>query len=653
MDPTSWKQAKDVIVEAFERPPGERELFVRRRCADPTVSAEILEMLKDWSTMEQFLASLPRDIELEERDDLGDLQPGTRIGQYVILDRLGQGGMGQVFLSRDQELRRKVALKCLLSSGQDSELERARILREARAAAAINHANIATVHHVIEQGDRAFIVMEYVEGESLAERLKRERLTVKQVIAIGSQLAAALAAAHARGVIHRDLKPANVQIAPDGSVKVLDFGVARFSYSLTPPPGMSSAVPSGPQGLAQVAGTPPYMSPEQLLGRHVDERSDIYSLGVVLFEMATGRRPYLTRDRLELIEAQAKGAPRVDAVDDLAPNELADVIANTLVSDPARRYQSALEVKSALEEIERHLQVTTPERLVLMRRWLTRVGKGAPVAILALGVAGFITTTGFNNTFGRVGGFARFGVEPWPSYFSWGLLATFPSVVMMTLTAIIVLAARFLFRILDLIGPIGRATAYLRDRYRGSALAVGLHNPAGLAQTLTVVAVLMLIALCWWQADLIRAWTSLFNSSPIENLLPMGPRKFARLDYKVALDVMTLGFGFGLFKVIELRNRRNERHGNLAIGLLAGIVAVLILMNEWSYRILSWRDFERVEIAGVQCYITGESADEFLILCPSTDPPRNRTRRRDDSTLHRTGVIENVFEAVYRTRPDR
>ena len=157
---------------------------------------------------------------------------GTAVGPYQILSQLGAGGMGEVYLGHDPRLQRRVALKCLtVTEAQSGELH-TRILREARAAARLNHPNIAAVYDVLEQDDRTFIVMEYVEGESLAARIAREPMPLDQVRAMGRQLASALVAAHAQGVIHRDLKPANIHVTSDGSIKVLDFGVAKLSASL-------------------------------------------------------------------------------------------------------------------------------------------------------------------------------------------------------------------------------------------------------------------------------------------------------------------------------------------------------------------------------------------------------------------------------------
>jgi TolB-like protein/Tfp pilus assembly protein PilF/predicted Ser/Thr protein kinase len=346
MDPASWEQAKDVLADALKQPPADREAFVTERCADPALRAEILALLQQYEGASAFLE---QPIHPDEPDELDDLQPGTRIGPYVIVDRLGRGGMGQVFLGSDTRLRRKVALKCLVSTRWDGERPPT-ILNEARAAARINHPNVATVHDVIEHNSRAFIVMEYVEGESLAARLRHERLPVDRTIEIGRQLASALAAAHATGVIHRDLKPANVQVLPDGSVKILDFGVATAVSSA--PSSSARTTGAARQDTRGVRhGTPGYMAPEQAAGGDVDARSDIFSLGVVLYEMVTGRRPFERTDPSDAAGVP-QNPPRADAGNPAVPRELADAIARALEVDPAKRFAAAADLEAALAKIE-------------------------------------------------------------------------------------------------------------------------------------------------------------------------------------------------------------------------------------------------------------------------------------------------------------
>ena len=291
-----------------------------------------------------------------------ELPAGTRVGPYVVLERLGAGGMGEVYLGRDSRLHRKVALKCLLASAEGNE-QHERILHEARAVARINHGNVAVIHDVIDDGLRAYIVMEYVEGENLAVRLRRGRLPADEVLSIGRQLLSALASAHAVGVVHRDLKPANIQITPSGTVKVLDFGIARSSAPML----MSSSAmtetgpPAGDVG-GKRAGTPAYMAPEQMLGAAVDQRCDLYSLGVVMFEAATGRRPYEYVDPVELLQLPASLAPRADAVDPAFPAGLADLLEKALQCHPEKRFQSADEFDRAIVALQQQRTRWRPTR---------------------------------------------------------------------------------------------------------------------------------------------------------------------------------------------------------------------------------------------------------------------------------------------------
>ena len=388
MDAVTWAKAKDLITDILKLSREEREAFLRDRCPDPLLRAEIEALLRAYDEGTDFLERSPRLSESEsdgedDEDELADLRPGTNVGPYVIVDRLGRGGMGQVFLGTDPRLHRKVALKCLISSHLEGEERRHRILHEARAAAGISHPNVATIHDVIEHDGRAFIVMEYVEGESLAARLKRERLPIETVIAIGRQLASALAAAHASGVVHRDLKPGNIQLLPDGTIKVLDFGVAK-AMAIASSSAATTRTPSAGMRREAQAGTPGYMSPEQMLGHDVDERSDIFSLGIILYEMTTGRRPFPASDILSLLVAMAKQPPRADADDVRVPRELAELIAKAIAIDAADRFQSAADV-------ERALNLTRTTRPAKRRaRALTR--KAVLTGLLAAGVLAVIVS---------------------------------------------------------------------------------------------------------------------------------------------------------------------------------------------------------------------------------------------------------------------
>jgi hypothetical protein len=649
VEPTSWLKAKDVMFAALARPAEEREAFVRERCADPAVCAEILEVLATApGTAEQLSRSARAPAPGDEQPAESLLELGTSVGPYVIVDRIGRGGMGQVFLGTDPRLQRRVALKCLLDSRAGADV-RSRIIHEARAAARISSQHVAVVHDVLEHEARAFIVMEYVEGETLAARIRKGPLPAAAAIAIGRQIAAALAAAHAEGIVHRDLKPGNVQVTPSGVVKILDFGIASATRLLTPALPASAASGAGVDTgapIPRLAGTAPYMSPEQLLGRQIDERSDLYSLGTVLFEMCTGQRAYPGRDAIEIAVAQATSTPRADAIDAAIPRPLADLIARAMAIDADERFASATEMDAALAQVERALAEPTLSRRERAARLAVRAAVGLPVAAAAITLVGMITTLQFNGLFGRDGEFARFGREPWLSWIRFGLLGVVPVIVVMTIGAVAAVAIRFMFGLLLLVRPLRTIANQLRSAAGRLVDAAGLNRSTPAAQALTGLAVATLAVFFWRYSALVGAFTSFFNSSPLQQLLPMTDSAPARTQYHIELGLITLVFGFALSQVLKLRRRERARDGLVAVAMLAVVVATMVLLNEIPYRAFHHRDFERVDLAGARCYLTGQSGDELLVLCPGSPPPRNRVVRRDDPRLRRLGIIENVFKGI-------
>lgn len=317
-----------------------------------------------------------------------------QIGPYRILQRLGAGGMGEVFLADDTRLGRKVALKTLSAAGDAHPAQtRRKLLREARAAAQLNHPNIAAVYDVVESGDEAHIVMEYVPGETLARRVAAGALTSASVVELGVQIADALVAAHAAGVVHRDLKPANIALGPAGKPKILDFGLAHNrSLDLSGSTGPLTA--EGPGAARVVVGTPHYMPPELLLGHPMDERGDIYSLGVTLFELLTGQRPYVGADTgavaMNVLRAPM---PRVRDIRAGVPPALDAVVARAMSRRIEDRYQSAGEMREALQRVaDEATEVPTHPMLVgqVMPTWIG--GRGtmaiAAASVLAAVVAG-------------------------------------------------------------------------------------------------------------------------------------------------------------------------------------------------------------------------------------------------------------------------
>ena len=274
------------------------------------------------------------------------LEAGTHLGDYRIIGRLGAGGMGVVYRARDTRLDRDIALKVLPAPEVGDATARARLVREARAAAALNHPNVCTIYEVDDTGDQVYIAMEHVEGTTLERIVRSGRLDTARICRLGAQLADALAHAHRAGVVHRDLKSANVIVTSDGRVKLLDFGVAVHR-----PVEIDAVTHSGDSldAIGAMAGTLPYMAPEVLRGEPVQAASDIWSLGVVLYEMATGVAPFRGTTGVELTSSILRDAPAALPAD--VPRELASVIDRALAKAPGERYATASEVRAALEVV--------------------------------------------------------------------------------------------------------------------------------------------------------------------------------------------------------------------------------------------------------------------------------------------------------------
>ena len=323
MNQAQWERLKTLFQAALDQPPPARRDWLRQQCADDlSILREAEALLESHETAGSFLEE-PAEV---DPADLDTLPPGTRIGSYVVVEELGRGGMGVVYLAEDQRLGRRVALKSLPASVSNSPELRQRLRREARAAATISHPGVAVVYALEEVDDHLFIASEYVSGETLRTAIARGPVPDERVRTIAMEMASALGAAHEAGVIHRDLKPENVLIKTDGSIKIVDFGIAQIET-----PESTRLTRAG-----AMLGTPAYMAPEQLLGGLVDARADIYAFGIVLSELLTGRHPLRSGN--------------TPAMRDVPSGPLAMVIARCVQADPAARFASARELLIALEE---------------------------------------------------------------------------------------------------------------------------------------------------------------------------------------------------------------------------------------------------------------------------------------------------------------
>ena len=304
---------------------------------------------------------------------------GTRLRHYVVLDKLGSGGMGDVYLAEDTKLNRRVALKFLRPDVAEARDSRARVLREARAAAALNHPNIVHLYSVEEADDLVFITMEFVQGRSLRQVLSDGTgLPLAKTISFAAQMADGLACAHAAGIVHRDLKPGNVMVTDGERVKILDFGVAKIvePISTSDPEGPTTS--EGESSGGRAVGTAGYMAPEQALGRPVDARADLFALGVVLFEMATGRAPFQGDTAAAVFDQLLNRLqPSLLTVNPTLPRSLDAIIDKALEKDPDRRYRSAGELLRDLRAVD--VSVAPPANSAVT---LSEPGRSSSIAVL-------------------------------------------------------------------------------------------------------------------------------------------------------------------------------------------------------------------------------------------------------------------------------
>ena len=348
-----WRLVGELFHAALDRPLSERVAFLEAACrGDAALRAEVWSLMtSDARASDETLSGVAAGMAADwiaERE--GGLRPGSLLKHYRVIDRIGVGGMGEVYRAEDTSLHRTVALKVLPPQCLADPEQTTRFEEEARAASALNHPNIVTIHEVGRALGASFIVSELVDGQTLRQRIGREPLPLGAVLDYAIQTAGALAAAHAAGIVHRDIKSDNLMVRPDGIVKVLDFGIAK----LAEPTHRGSAGLHQETAAGAVMGTPCYMSPEQALGEAVDHRSDIFSLGVVIYEMSTGRLPFDGGSDAAVYEALLHRAPSPATVlNPGLPAELDRIIDRALEQDRELRYQSASDLAAELKRLQR------------------------------------------------------------------------------------------------------------------------------------------------------------------------------------------------------------------------------------------------------------------------------------------------------------
>ena len=347
-----WRRIEEIYHAALERDESERPAFVKAACGDDDMLRREVESLLAEGAAEEFLATPALELAGREMGSEAVLI-GRQLGPYQILSLLGAGGMGEVYRARDTKLGRDVAIKVLPSAVSQDADRVTRFAREARLLAALNHPNIAAIHGFEESDGISALVLELVEGETLADRIARGPIAMGDAIAIAKQVIDGLEAAHDNGIIHRDLKPSNIKLRPDGTVKILDFGLAKaMERAAGSSPNMSMSPTITTPAMAQagmILGTAAYMPPEQARGKTVDKRADIWAFGVVLFEMLTARRAFEGEGISETLARVIEREPAWDRLPAQVSPALRTCLERCLQKDPRQRIRDIGDVRLALE----------------------------------------------------------------------------------------------------------------------------------------------------------------------------------------------------------------------------------------------------------------------------------------------------------------
>ena len=387
MDSDRWQRIERVYHSALAVEESRRSAFLEDTCTnDESLRREVESLLSADRDANAFLEipalevaakKLARQSASDDGHSDDDLQlTGKTVSHYRVLEKLGGGGMGLVYKAEDLKLGRFVALKFLPRELANHPEAVAQLHREARAASALNHPHICTVHDIDEYEEHPFIVMELLQGETLKQRISGKPLRHETVTKFAAQILDALEAAHANGIIHRDIKPANIFVTRRGDIKVLDFGLAKVS-----PSTLEAALEADVAETRAFVGTLPYMAPEQLLRKTADQRTDIYAFGAVLFEMSAGRRAFPQRSTVQLVDSirhDVPSSPR--SMNPKVPPVLEQMILKCLAKEPGERFQSAKELAAELQQLATSEKSRAGPRIVIA------------VAAMVLLIAGVLTT---------------------------------------------------------------------------------------------------------------------------------------------------------------------------------------------------------------------------------------------------------------------
>jgi serine/threonine protein kinase len=542
-------------------------------------------------------------------------------GKYRLADKVGEGSYGAVYRAWDSELERDVAIKILHQRVGDTRLKE-RLLQEGRALAKIRHNNVVSVLGIEAHADRVGLCMEYVRGKTLADIVRGHgKMSAAEAVLIGEDLCRALSAVHRAGYIHRDVKAKNVMRDDTGRIVLMDFGTGRTAEAA--------------QGKGDRAGTPLYMAPEVLDGGPASARSDVYSLGVLLYNVVTGDYPVKANSVDELRDAHARREHRwLSELRPDLPVAFMQVVERAIALDAEERYASAGELLSALSGLK--LNTDT---------WIWRLAK--PVIALGVIVAGMIllgviTSTHFNLSFQR----SEFASETIGDYLVWGRRTSFPPFLILLVVLLGATIVVWLRRLLvAVLASVRRLDAAVRSRLASLAHSLRLDEVPVLASCALMISATVVSGALWYFLPLVLALIKLPMATEQELTL-LSPASVAlHNQYRWIFSLAVMLSVAVWYPVAKLVRKGQSLHwGLIAGGVVATSIAMALL--HFPYRMLYFSaivPFETVSWNGTRCYVTGSRADDRLLFCPELAPPRNRTIKSTDKGLIPLSVRENPF----------
>jgi serine/threonine protein kinase len=659
--PEEWPRARSVLTEALKVPTGERTRFIEDAFPNnPRLWDELLAILDGYDK-----ATHSHELEWSEDPELNKLLPtvprapgsgssasekstamlavGHQYGSYRVLRELTPGGMGQVFLAEDVRMPRRVVLKSLSGKWLESEAAHQRFRGEANSACVLNHGNIATLYDVVEDKGQFLLVFEYVEGRTLRRAMGEGSVPLGLALRLAIQLTDAITYAHDQGIFHCDIKPENIQVTPDNRLKVLDFGLARARYDTGK--GMSEA------DRGKLLGTAGYMAPERLARGTLNAAGDIYCIGVVLFELLTGRHPYPERGPTQVLAVLGTDAPRPSTLVGGVSPDLDMISERALSRDPTLRYQSAREFGRDLRRVLDRLdapQTPVPSRVEEPQKtrrdptfWLLAGVAAIPAVLIVLTLIGFASVIMFNSPLGRVGDFEPESPLWWP----WRGVESLLAPLLLTIGfAVFLSLAPLALRVFSL-GPLRTWFAPLRSAVN-RGVEIIKSQPIALLAAAVLLVQLLLAAVVMSRFDAVFEGVSGFiTKRPPVDLSPLRPGNRPELNsFTKSFSYQVVIFGFVWYAVIRHRHRRKETGGTLTI--VAGVAVTLLTLlygQVFPRQIIYKNRFERVAYQSKRCYLVGQHASDGLLFCPHEQPPWSTIVKLDDPQLRREGAVESIF----------